>query len=117
MKRSSQILAVLAMLLGGAARADYFITDLDTFGGTQSSATGINNLGQVVGTASFPGDALSHAFLYSNGTMTDLNNQLPANSGWIVISQANSINDNGQVAGTGITSSGFTHAFLLNVNS
>lgn len=46
--------------------------------------------------------------------MTDLNTLLPANSGWLVLTQANSINNRGQIVGTGITSGGFTHAFVLN---
>jgi probable HAF family extracellular repeat protein len=72
MKGFSRSLAALAVLLGGVARADYVITDLGTFGGTQSTAAAINSLGQVVGVASFPGDSLSHAFLYSNGVKQDL---------------------------------------------
>lgn len=73
MKCCSQILTILIVpLLSSATRADYVITDLGTFGGTNSVAGAINNLGQVVGAASFPGDALSHAFLYSNGVKQDL---------------------------------------------
>jgi uncharacterized membrane protein len=51
MKRFNRVVAVLVVLLGGPARADYVITDLGTFGGTISSATAINRTGQVVGSA------------------------------------------------------------------
>ena len=47
--------------------------------GLFSFATAINDRGQVVGwsrTAAGP----THAFLYSHGTMTDLNSLIPADS-------------------------------------
>jgi hypothetical protein len=43
--------------------------------------------------------------------MTDLNDLVPANSGW-VLEAAHAINDNGQIAGSG-TLNGQTRAFLL----
>ena len=47
------------------------MTDLGTLRRLGSSANGINASGQVVGDAdTSSGD--NHAFLYSNGTMTDL---------------------------------------------
>jgi probable HAF family extracellular repeat protein len=75
------------------------MTNLGALGGTPSSGAGINDLGQVVG-----GDA-SGAFLYSSGTMYDLNdlvtNGLASgailteaaainNQGWIVASDGHS---------------------------
>ena len=48
--------------------------------------------------------------------MTDLNDLLPADSGWLVLTQANSINDSGQIVGTGITADGFTHAFVFDMS-
>lgn len=55
----------------------YTVTQIPTFGGPSSRAFGLNNAGQVVGQAdtvlaSPTGAAISHAFLYDNGVMTDL---------------------------------------------
>jgi probable HAF family extracellular repeat protein len=44
--------------------------------------------------------------------MFDLNDLIPAGSGFTLIS-ANGINDAGQITGNGITAAGATHAFLL----
>src|SRR5262249_3779741 len=108
MKNSRRILAGLAVLLGGVGRADCVITDLGTFGGTQSSATAINSFEQVVGVASFPGDAISHAFLYSNGVKQDL-----GSLGGGAYSIAAALNISGQVVGTAnVTTLGPQHAFL-----
>ncbi|HLJ97577.1 MAG TPA: hypothetical protein VKU02_30735, partial [Gemmataceae bacterium] len=92
------------------------MNDLGTLGGWGSYAYGINNQGQVVGTAQTAAGSW-HAFLYSGGVMTDLNSQLPANSGWTALTRANSINDAGQIIGSGINSAGFTHGFVLNPNA
>jgi hypothetical protein len=52
-----------------------------------------------------------HAFLFSGAGMQDLNDRLPAGSGWILQS-ADAINDAGQIAGTGLFH-GERRAFLL----
>lgn len=77
-------------------------------GGVNSSALGINNHAQIVGTSA------DHAFLYSSGVMQDLNDLvvIPA-SGW-TLQVATAINDAGQIVGWGINSNGQQHAFLLN---
>src|SRR5437667_12182664 len=50
----------------------YSVTDLGTLpGGLGSDAKSINNAGQVAG-AAVASDGGFHAFLYSNGVMTDL---------------------------------------------
>src|SRR5262249_20068426 len=51
------------------------------------------------------------AGIWSAGTVTDLNSLLPANSGW-ELTEALTINDNGDVAGLGIHD-GVVTAFLL----
>jgi probable HAF family extracellular repeat protein len=86
---------------------------LGTLGGSSSQADGINDLGQVVGVSFTSQDtsASRHAFLYNNGVMIDLNDLLPANSGW-VLNEAHAINNAGQIVGDG-TRNGAQRAFLL----
>jgi probable HAF family extracellular repeat protein len=57
-------------------------------------ATGLNNLGQVVGVSDTTGDASFHGFLWKEGHMTDLG-PLPGD----FYSYATSISDRGQVLG------------------
>lgn len=85
-------------------------THVGTLGTTFSLANGINNRGQVVG-RSIAANGEDHAFIWSNGFMSDLNDQIPQASGWTLI-EAESINGGGQIAGYGIVN-GQTHAFLL----
>ena len=89
------------------------MSDLGTLPGcTQSYATGINASGQIVGYATAPGTGYSPAFLYSNGSMTNLNNLISPTSNWLQL-QPNAINDSGWIVGTGINASGLHDAFLL----
>jgi probable HAF family extracellular repeat protein len=88
------------------------MTDLGTLSGDVASwAYGINIEGQVVGWSLDPCRCTTRAFLWQNGVMTDLNTLIPANSP-LYLTEAVSINDEGQIVGTGTTSSGETHAFL-----
>jgi len=73
--------------------------DIGTLGGGNSSIWALNNLGQVVGNADTTNNS-THAFLWTNGTMTDLNALLPTNSGWELVS-AQFINDAGRIVGYG----------------
>ena len=75
-----------------------------------AAAIGINNNGQVVGSARVATKDY-HAFLYSGGTMTDLGT-LGGNS-----SDARGINNNGQVVGSSTTLSGDSHAFLYSAGT
>jgi probable HAF family extracellular repeat protein len=50
----------------------YDVVDLGTLGGGSSSAHGINNAGEVVGTSGTAVPTEGHAFLYSAGLMHDL---------------------------------------------
>jgi len=118
-------------------------TVLPTLGGGSSSGTAINNNGQVVGTSqtstgaedgflwsngtmtdlgpSFSPAAINDSgvivggqFVYSNGTLQNLNNLIPAGSPY-QIESATGINNNGQiVANATDTATGQTHALLLN---
>ncbi len=80
--------------------------DLGTLGGDSAEAHGINEHGQVVGwswTAIGPvhpgelGGCISHAFLWQDGTMTDLGTLAGVDAG----SRAEAINDCGSVVGSG----------------
>jgi probable HAF family extracellular repeat protein len=100
MVAAAGILAVLAWACAAPA-AQYTMTDLGTLGGSNTWATGINNVGQIVGQSG------EHAFLYSGGVMQDLGT---LGGSW---SLATSINDAGQVVGASDTV-GYVdrHAFL-----
>ena len=89
-----------------SATVQYQITDLGTLGGSSSRATAINSNGQVVGYSWIDGDTKQQAFLYSNGSMQNLDWQYGS-----VYSQANGINSNGQVVGK-FFRDGYWHAFL-----
>src|SRR4051812_38482212 len=87
------------------------MTDLGTlvtdpsFGGSYSSATAVNNAGQIVGWAD-ANDA-RRAFLYSNGVMSNLGS-LSSSGGY---SDANDINELGEVVGsTTVGSQSWLHA-------
>ena len=116
-------------------------TDLGTFGGPNAVATAINDLGQVAG-YSMTSSYAQHGFLWSNGTMTDLgnnfiaaavndsgvvvwsdliysggtvqnlNNLIPAGSGY-QIQYAKAINDKGQIVADAYTPTYQTHTLLL----
>ncbi len=53
------------------AEASYSITDLGTLGGSSSVALGINEVGQIVGSADTP-QGYRHPYLWEEGVMTDL---------------------------------------------
>jgi probable HAF family extracellular repeat protein len=81
-------------------------------GAPDSFAFGLNNVGQVVGVSDYSATNELHAFVWSPSTgMLDLNNLIPANSGWL-LQIANAINDQGQIVGYGALN-GQTEAFLL----
>lgn len=84
------------------------VTDLGALGGNFTTSYGMNNLGQVVGTSTtVPSNGSSHAFMYSDGQMSDLGVLSGFTSG-----QANAIKDAGQVVGVQSTSSGIESGFL-----
>ncbi len=87
--------------------------DLGTLGGGYSSAKSINTAGHVVGYSATtdPNTNIKHAFVYIDSTMYDLNNAIPAGSGWILTS-ALGINDGGQIIGLGILNNA-VHYFRL----
>jgi probable HAF family extracellular repeat protein len=94
------------------------ILNLGTFGGSESYAWSVNNLGQVVGFASNTtpdqstsnvfafGATQTHAFLWQSGRMQDLGTLGGPDSDAFVI------NESGQITGMSITSSGAVDPFL-----
>ncbi len=90
------------------------MTDLGTLGGAGSVAA-INDHGVVVGAASTSNN-VSHAFVDSDGKMTDLNALVPSNSGFVIVN-AQDIDDRGQIVAQAIeanSSSTAVHVLLLN---
>jgi probable HAF family extracellular repeat protein len=86
---------------------------LGTLNSNISYAHGLNYRGQVVG-GTYRAPELRepyHAFIWANGTISDLNSLIPANSGWELI-EAQDINYKGQIVGYG-KHNGQTRAFLL----
>lgn len=88
------------------------VVELGSLGGTQTNPLFINDRGQVVGTSrTATGGAIGHAFVWENGVMLDLNEQIAPDSGWVLV-QANCINASGQIVGNG-TLNGQARGFLL----
>jgi probable HAF family extracellular repeat protein len=85
--------------------------DLGTVDGdSESQANAINDAGTVVGGSGIV-DHPFHAFIWRDGTISDLNSQIPPGSGWYLI-DATGINAFGQIAGYGLVN-GELHGFLL----
>ena len=92
-------------------------TNLGTLYSDNSAATGINSNSDVVGNLFTTTNGINTdvgAFIYTGGTMLDLNTLLPVENGW-TLKEADGINDSGQVVGYGINPQGQTHAFLMTV--
>jgi probable HAF family extracellular repeat protein len=110
--------AVGAAALAGNTTAHAFLwsrelghmVDLGTIqGDVVSAALAINDQGHAVG-PSLDGEGNPRAFLFTDGAMKDLNSLVPPGSIYMLIPYA--INDEGDVAGFGVTSSGEIHGFL-----
>jgi len=70
-------------------------------GHTYSTARSINDKGEVVGISQVSlGNTMSRGFLYQDGVMTDLNDLIPAGSGW-VLDTGLAINNAGEIAAWG----------------
>lgn len=106
--------------LAGDAQAHAFLRengnmiDIDTLGSVHSQALAINASGVIVGDFESPGaDVVEmRAFVFADEQMKDLNQLIPAGSGW-QLDTASGVNDGGQIVGSGMFQ-GQEHAFLLN---
>ena len=106
----------LSMVSRQEARAQgYVLVDLGTLGGSYSFASGINDQGQVVGSANLPGDTVSHPVWWdANQVLHDLG--LP--SGWSG-GGVSGINNLGHMVGYfsgNWDGSGLSHAFYWDSN-
>jgi probable HAF family extracellular repeat protein len=97
-----------AMIIDEAANS---ATDLGTLGGTISDPVDVNSSRQVIGSSRTGVGFETAPFLWENGTMVNLNTLLPPNSGW-VLQRALTINDAGEITGTG-TFNGSPSGFRL----
>jgi probable HAF family extracellular repeat protein len=84
---------------------------LGNLGGANAVANALNNSNQVVGWSQIASGA-QHAFLYTNGTMQDLNLLIPPVSG-ITLTSAVGIDSSGRIVAYGTNASGQTEEFLL----
>ncbi len=89
--------------------------DLGTLpGGTTSTATHINDSGQIIGLSDTASSGV-HAFLYQNGTMTDLSD-LVQSLGGVTITDLVGLNNRGQIAFDAEVN-GEHHAYLMTPNA
>lgn len=83
---------------------------------TETTPQAINDSGMIAGTTygvNAAGASFNDAFIYQNGTFQDLNNLIPAGSGW-ELTDAVAVNDIGQIlVDATSTTTGQDHALLL----
>jgi probable HAF family extracellular repeat protein len=84
---------------------------LGTLGGGNAFANALNNSDQVVGSSQIASGAL-HAFLYTGGTIQDLNLLIPPLSG-VTLTSAVGIDAAGDIVAYGTNARGQTHEYLL----
>src|SRR6266404_1832197 len=85
----------------------YSITQLNTISGTFGEAVGINRAGQIVGDSNIKNNAADHATFWNSNSTTAVDLGTLTSGG---DSQANSINNSGQIAGNADNSSTTFHA-------
>ena len=97
--------------LHGVVWEDGVRTDLGAFSATYNSyAYAINDMGWIVGMGN--SNYGLRAALWQGGVLCDLNDLIPAGSGW-QLRYAWDVNSNGQIVGFGLNPDGESHGFLL----
>ncbi|MGZ8219084.1 hypothetical protein [Methylomagnum sp.] len=87
------------------------VVDIGHLGGGETDLYALNAAGQAVGWSKVtPWDA-THAIIYRDGSLLDLNALIEPTAGWL-LAKANDINDRGEIIGMGLFE-GSWHAFLL----
>lgn len=87
------------------------VVDLGNLGGQQSSAMGVNDVGQIVG-SSYLANGHRHAFLFENGEMRDLGTLRNVGGGFDTKSEAFEINNHGVVIGESVSLGAPARAFV-----
>jgi len=103
-----------AVLWSPAPKGGYYVQDLGTLGGAYSYAYGLNDRGEVVGSATVA-TGEEYAFFWRKGNMTNLGTIMTTpwpNHGWFTLSQANAINNAGQIVGYSVVDESTIRAFL-----
>lgn len=89
------------------------LTDIGTVDGDDCSVGfSINSANQIVGQSFACDGSVSHAFLWENGKIVDLNSLISRGSD-LQLQVAGTINKSGEIAGFGVLPNGDRHAFLL----
>jgi len=105
---SGQVVGIAASAAGDTRAFSWTksggMVDLGSFG-TRAGAYAVNRLGQVVGFSTVAGPSGSHAFLYENATLKDLNDHLSSKPAGLELFAADRISDGGSIIA--ITSAGF----------
>jgi len=81
------------------------IVDVGTFGGSSSIAYGATNTGQAIGRAALPNDTNTHAFLFENGVLRNLNDLTPDKPAGLELLAAALPADNGSMIA--VTNTGY----------
>jgi probable HAF family extracellular repeat protein len=107
------------MSVASMAYANYLFTTIDVPGASSDNASGINDSGQIVGSFT-DANNWTHGFLYSGGSFTtiDYPNTSKNSSGFFGGTEANGINNSGQVVGFhGPTTLGVAPGYLYSGGS
>jgi len=97
-----------AFLWANGTMRDLGTLGADESGFSNSTPYAVNDAGQVVGWSTYSENGVAkgnRAFLYQNGTMTDINTLLSAGSG-LVLENALAINNRGQITAFGTRTEG-----------